>query len=111
MVPRQVSQNNSLLSETTQSTSVDSSVLSDTTPAVKYRFESKCNWHYTLEEEDCDVHGYVTGFVSRIGSSTNSSDRGNVNLSSKGNQSKQLLFVNNRFVEYKKVGYSVDCDA
>lgn len=73
------------------------------TSSVQYQFESKCNWSYQLKEEECEVHGYITGFISRIGSSANSSDRGNVNLSSKGNQSKQLLFVNNRFVEYKKV--------
>lgn len=82
---------------------MQSSVLTVDSPSVQYNFESKCNWTYQLPEEDCEIHGYITGFISRIGSSTNSSDRGNVNLSTKGNQSKQLLFVNNRFVEYKKV--------
>lgn len=82
---------------------MQNSVLSVDSPSTQYKFESKCNWAYQLPEEDCDIHGYITGFISRVGSSTNSSDRGNVNLSTKGNQSKQLLFVNNRFVEYKKV--------
>ena len=103
-VPRKQSQNESVLSDSTISTlSSESSLLSTDTQPVRFQFESKCNWNYQLQEEDCEVHGYITGFISRIGSSHNSSDRGNVNLKSKGNQSKQLLFVNNRFVEYKKV--------
>ena len=55
------------------------------------------------QSETCDLFGYVTGYISRIGSSSNSSDRGNQNLSYRGNTSKQLLFVNGRLVEYKKV--------
>ena len=76
---------------------------------VDYEMESTCVWNAELKEDPSCIHGCITGFISRIGSSTNSSDRGNVNLSYKGNQSKQLLFVNNRFVEYKKVCNENDC--
>ena len=72
---------------------------------LQYDFASTCRWDQPLEErgEACDLQGFVTGFVSRVGSSSNSSDRGNQNLSSRGNASKQLVFVNGRLVEYKKV--------
>ena len=110
VIPTKKSQNDSILSESTVSSNnnsiiedCNSSILSNEGTSVQYEFESKCNWRYELQHEECEAYGYITGFVSRIGSSSNSSDRGNINLSTKGNQSKQLLFVNNRFVEYKKV--------
>lgn len=73
---------------------------------IQYDFSSNCCWNQVLKEraDACDLQGFVTGFVSRIGSSSNSSDRGNQNLSSRGNASKQLVFVNGRLVDYKKVG-------
>lgn len=75
----------------------------DSVYSIDYEIEPTCIWNTELKEDTHSIHGYFTGFISRIGSSFNASDRGNISYSSKGNQSKQLLFVNNRFIEYKKV--------
>lgn len=83
--------------------SLSSQSINDSVYGIDYELEPTCIWNTELKEDNTNIHGYFTGFISRIGSSFNASDRGNVNLSSKGNQSKQLLFVNNRFIEYKKV--------
>lgn len=99
-----------MLSESVLSESMignDSTVNSSETESsrLQFSFSSQCDWNHHLEDqsETCDLFGYVTGYISRIGSSSNSSDRGNQNLSYRGNTSKQLLFVNGRLVEYKKV--------
>lgn len=85
----------------------DSSVSSGGSESSRllFSFSSQCDWNHNLvdQSDTCDLFGYVTGYVSRIGSSSNGSDRGNQNLSSRGNTSKQLVFVNGRLVEYKKV--------
>lgn len=111
-MPHSVSQpsEESVLSESVLSESVignDLSMNSSGTESsqLQFSFSSQCDWNHPLEDqsETCDLFGYVTGYISRIGSSSNSSDRGNQNLSSRGNTSKQLIFVNGRIVEYKKV--------
>ena len=99
----------SVLSESVLSESVignDSHMTSGTESSrLQFSFSSQCDWNHSLEDQsvNCDLFGYITGYISRIGSSSNSSDRGNQNLSSRGNSSKQLIFVNGRLVEYKKV--------
>lgn len=71
---------------------------------LQFKFSSTCEWNHILTiDSSNELHGYVTGFVSRVGSSSNSSDRGNHNLSPRGNVAKQLIFVNGRMVEYRKV--------
>ena len=70
---------------------------------LQFAFSSKCDWSHALSaDEDYELQGFVTGFVSRVGSSNDGSDRGNQNLSVRGNASKQLVFVNGRPIDYKK---------
>ena len=72
---------------------------------LQFAFSSKCDWNHALSaNDDYDLQGFVTGFVSRVGSSNDGSDRGNQNLSARGNASKQLVFVNGRPIDYKKAG-------
>ena len=73
---------------------------------LQFAFSSKCDWTHSLSaNDDYELQGFVTGFVSRVGSSNDGSDRGNQNLSARGNASKQLVFVNGRPIDYRKVGY------
>lgn len=77
---------------------------------LQFEFSSTCEWNHVLKRDPSnELFGFVTGFVSRVGSSSNSSDRGNQNMSSRGNAAKQLIFVNGRMVEYRKVllGFSL----
>ena len=67
---------------------------------LQFAFSSKCDWNHALSaNDDYDLQGFVTGFVSRVGSSNDGSD-----LSARGNASKQLVFVNGRPIDYKKAG-------
>lgn len=71
---------------------------------LQFKFSSTCEWNHVLKHDPSnELFGFVTGFVSRVGSSSNSSDRGNLNMSPRGNAAKQLIFVNGRMVEYRKV--------
>lgn len=93
---------------------INSSGSEDTKPAtsqndserLQFKFSSTCEWNHVLKEDPSnELCGFVTGFVSRVGSSSNSSNRGNQNLSPRGNATKQLIYVNGRMVEYRKVRF------
>ena len=107
VLPRRVSQDVSL-SDSLLSIA-DSEERAQQTPQrdderLQFSFSTLCDWnHVLLDDSVNELHGFVTGFVTRVGSSNNSSDRGNQNLSVRGNASKQLLFVNGRLIEYRKV--------
>ena len=82
-------------------------------PQVEFNNTAKCEWNYQIPPtSSSELCGCLTGFVTRIGSSNNSSDRGNTNLGTHGNAAKQLIFLNGRLIEYKKVdlieGYFID---
>lgn len=104
-LPQTESQSESLLSNSETSSQDTPKKPKSDVERLQFAFSSKCDWNHTLSaNDDYELQGFVTGFVSRVGSSNDGSDRGNQNLSVRGNASKQLVFVNGRPVDYKKAG-------
>lgn len=89
-------------SSTSQETLAMSS--SNEVDRIEYQFSTHCDWGFVLPpSNDQELHGFVTGFSSRVGSTNNGSNRGGQNLVVKGGITKQLLFINGRMIEDKKV--------
>lgn len=103
-----VSQETSIPDSTPSSSapSQENSVLSVSNEAdrLEYQFSTRCEWNHALSSEGGqELSGFVTGFTSRVGSSTNGSNRGGQNVVAKGGITKQLLFINGRMIDDKKV--------
>ena len=105
-ISQEMSALDSTLSTLSSSTSQETSTVTppNETDRIEYQFSTHCDWGFHLPPStDQELNGFVTGFSSRVGSSNNGSNRGGQYLMAKGGITKQLLFINGRMIEDKKV--------